>query len=161
MARRDFLCCITGAGAAGLTGCVATRGQALGTGGDEVLSKPPNPGEIGCCGADCGSCDVRKATVHGDGEARARAVKVWTVTAQQHWGMQTLDPEVLDCTGCRTTERKHQGHGRCPMLTCAQSRGLASCGLCADWKQCGFLAGVFADEPGARERLQAIADGGR
>lgn len=124
------------------------------------MTKVASANEIGYCGADCGSCDVRKATVYGDGEARARAVKVWTKTAQQHWGMQALDPDLLDCAGCRTTENKHKGYGRCPMLPCARRRGVASCGLCPDWKQCRYLEGVFADEPKARERLQAIADAG-
>jgi hypothetical protein len=72
--------------------------------------------------------------------------------------MKTLDPKILDCAGCRVTKKKHQGYGRCPMLPCTCRRGLESCGECAEWQSCRFLEEVFANEPKARERLQAIAD---
>ena len=91
------------------------------------------PEDLSWCGVDCNSCDVFKATVHGDEEARMRAVKLWTKTAQEHWGMETLDPEILDCKGCRSEgHAKHKGYGRCPISPCAKSRGLASCGLCSN-----------------------------
>ena len=120
------------------------------------------PEDLSYCGVDCNSCDVFKATVHGDEEARMRAVKLWTKTAQEHWGMETLDPEILDCTGCRVEGyAKHKGYGRCPIPPCAKSRNLTSCGLCSEWSQCERLSGVFADEPQARKNLEAIAQGPR
>jgi len=161
MNRRRLLCCLACAGAAGWVGSAAAQGQGNGEGEGETVTAEagePKRDDIGYCGADCAACDVRKATVEGDEEARARAVRKWEKTARQHWGMKTLDPAILDCAGCRVTQRKHHGHGRCPMLPCARKRGLASCGACAEWKDCRFLKEVFDDEPMARARLQAIAE---
>ena len=111
------------------------------------------------CGVDCSSCDVLRATVHGDRQARTRAAKLFGKTAQEHWGMKTLDPMILDCGGCRVTKVQHKGHGRCPIRPCARKRGLSSCGLCPEWRKCERLSGVFADEPRARSNLQRIAEG--
>lgn len=87
-----------------------------------------------------------------------RAVKLWTKTAQEHWGMETLDPMILDCRGCRTEGLKHKGYGRCPIRRCARERGLVSCGLCPEWTECQHLSGLFRDEPQARTNLQKIAE---
>lgn len=154
MRRRQFLCCMGGAGAASLTGCRTSESS------DGPYTGPVRPKDSSVCGVDCTSCDVYKATVHGDREARVRAAKSRTKTAQKHWGMQTLDPEVLDCRGCRAEGYvQHKGHGRCPMRPCARKRGLASCGLCPEWRTCERLTDVFADEPEARTNLERIAGG--
>jgi hypothetical protein len=119
------------------------------------------PEDFSYCGIDCKSCDVFKATVLGDHEARLRAAKRWAKTAQEHWHMKTLDPDVLDCAGCRTTEVQHKGHGHCPIRPCARKRGLVSCGLCPEWRQCDRLSGVLQDEPEARKNLKRIAAANR
>jgi hypothetical protein len=123
---------------------------------DDVSS---NPEDFSYCGIDCDSCDVLKATLHGDQEARMRAAKLFEKTAREHWGMEKLDPMTLSCEGCRSGCEQHSGYGRCPMRPCAQKRGLSSCGLCPEWEQCGRLAGLLADAPEARANLQRIADG--
>jgi hypothetical protein len=110
------------------------------------------------CGVDCTVCDVFKATVHGDQEARLRAAKLWTKTAQEHWGMETLDPNILNCTGCRTGDVQHSGYGRCPIPPCARKRRLTSCGHCPEWRECERLSGVFRDEPEAKRNLERIAN---
>jgi len=116
------------------------------------------PEDLSFCGIDCNDCDVFKATATGDEEARARAHKVWLKTAQQHWGMETLDPAILSCRGCRSKgDDIFKGCRHCPMRNCAQKRGLASCGLCPEWETCDSLAQVFADEPKARANLEAVA----
>jgi len=88
-----------------------------------------------------------------------RAAKLFAKTAREHWGMETLDPMILDCTGCRAGGVQHKGYGRCPIRPCAKKRGLASCGLCSDWRECERLSGVFGDTPEARNNLEKIARG--
>lgn len=115
------------------------------------------PESFSYCGVDCAGCDVFRATVHGDAEALERALKLWTKTAQEHWGMQTLDPAILRCRGCRTEGAEvFRGCRHCPMRRCAKGKGLASCGLCPDWRQCEPLSHLLADEPRARGNLEQI-----
>jgi hypothetical protein len=159
MNRREFLCRVGCAGAAGVAGCATSEsGTKKGTdmSPDKTSQKPE---AFSYCGIDCDSCDVLKATVHGDRDARTRAAKLFAKTASEHWGMDKLDPMTLDCTGCRAGGVQHKGYGRCPIRPCAQRRGLSSCGLCTEWRQCGRLGGVFADAPQARDNLERIAKG--
>ena len=117
------------------------------------------PEDLSYCGVDCKACDVFKATVYKDNEARLRAAQRWEKTAQKHWGMQELDPAILDCAGCRTTDVAHNGYGRCPIRLCAKDRNLLSCGLCPQWRECEHLEEVFADEPQAIRMLEMIEKG--
>lgn len=118
------------------------------------------PQDLSYCGLACNACDVFMATQYGDAEALQRALKLWTNTAQQHWGMQTLDPAILRCKGCRTEGAAiFKGCRHCPIRRCAKGRDLASCGLCSAWKGCERLGSVLADEPQARHSLERIAAG--
>lgn len=159
MNRRQFLCSMGWAAVAAIAGC-GTPGSQGKKGAVVITDKTaPNPGSFSYCGIDCTSCNVFKATVHGDHEARMRAAKQFAATAREHWGMETLDPMILDCRGCRADGVQHKGYGRCPIRACAQERALASCGLCPEWKACGRLSEVLADAPEARLNLDHIATG--
>ena len=156
MNRREFVCCIACASVAALCGCrTARRHRKKGFGMD--IGKTIRPEDLSYCGIDCSACDVFKATVEGDQEARMRAVELWTPTARKHWGMEKLDPNILDCAGCRTTDVQHKGYGRCPIRPCARQRNLSSCGLCREWRTCERLSGVLADSPEARTNLERIS----
>jgi hypothetical protein len=115
------------------------------------------PEDVAYCGVDCGACDVLKATVHGDAEALRRAHVLWAKTAQQHWGMKTLDPAILKCQGCRTEgEGIFRGCRLCPMRRCVKGKGLTSCGLCPGWEGCERLGHILADYPEARGNLERV-----
>lgn len=118
------------------------------------------PENLSYCGVDCRTCNVFKATVHGDEAARAEAVKIWVKTAQQHWGMETLDPAILNCRGCRIEGPAiFKGCSLCPIRRCAKGRNLSSCGLCPEWRDCERLSEPFESEPQARENLERMAEG--
>jgi len=145
------------AGTAAITGCAmgGIRGkQGDKTSGQEISI---NPEDLTYCGFDCKSCDVYKATIHGDQEARMRAVESWTPIAREHWGMDTLDPSIIGCTGCRTTGPKFKGYGWCPTRACAQERGVSSCGLCPEWTTCARVSESIGDSTEARANLEMIA----
>ena len=154
MERRRFLGCVGCAGAAAMAGCaMIQRGE-----GEAV----PRPKDLAYCGVDCTKCDVRKATRDDDEEARKRALKLWEKTAQEHWGMKTLDPAILKCQGCRAEgEAIFKGCRHCPIRRCCRKRGLASCGLCPEWRACERLVELFADAPEARGNLARIAASAR
>lgn len=100
---------------------------------------------------------MRKATVEDDEAARQRALKTWVKTAQKHRRMETLDPAILTCQGCRTEGAAiFKGCRHCPIRRCARKRGPASCGLCPEWERCERLVEVFADAPEPRENLARI-----
>ena len=78
-------------------------------------------------------------------------------TAQEHWGMQILDPTIPKCRGCRTEGTDiFKGCRHCPMRRCAKNRNLPSCGLCQEWKTCERLSNLLADEPAAHANLERI-----
>jgi hypothetical protein len=115
------------------------------------------PEDFAYCGIDCTDCDVYKASAHGDEEARRRALKTWTKTAQEHWGMTSLDPAILKCKGCRAEGKDiFKGCRHCPIRACARRRGLASCGLCPEWRTCKRLDSLLGDCPEARPVLERI-----
>jgi hypothetical protein len=71
--------------------------------------------------------------------------------------MQTLDPAILKCRGCRTEGTDiFKACRHCPIRKCAKSRNLPSCGLCQEWKTCERLSDLLADEPAARPNLERI-----
>jgi len=118
------------------------------------------PESFSCCGIDCSTCDLFKATVHADAEAFQRAHAVWTKTAQEHWGMQTLDPAILKCRGCRAKGAEDfKGCLHCPMRRCAKEKGLTSCGLCPGWRDCEKLCHIFAVYPQGRQNLEQVEAG--
>jgi hypothetical protein len=158
MNRREFLFYTGCAGMAAAGGCAAPEPRHEKGPAASPHGAPPRPQDLAYCGVDCDACDVFRATAYGDQEARARAVKVWTKTAQQHWGMKTLDPAILKCRGCRSQGRDiFKGCRSCPIRRCARRRKLASCGLCPDWRGCQRLEGLFADVPQAKRNLEGIA----
>ena len=148
MNRREFLCGLTCAGVAGIAACSKIQN------GERLAVKPE---DFSFCGLDCLACDVYKATLHGDQEARQRAAKKWEKTAKEHWKMDTLDPMILDCHGCRSGMPAHGGESYCPIRLCAQKQGFVSCGQCAKWETCETLAGLLTDEPTARPNLRKIS----
>ena len=156
MERRRFLCYAGCLGVASITGCAvgrASRKEAELSGQTESIRAE----DLTYCGLDCTACDVYKATVNGDQEARMRAVKSWTPVAQEHWGLEKFGPAIIDCDGCRTPGPKFRGHGWCPTRACAQERDLSICGLCPEWRECGRVAESLGDSCEARANLEAIS----
>jgi hypothetical protein len=158
MDRRKFLCGLGCAGMAAIAGCAGKGAAGEGSSGMVADRAGVRPEDLSYCGLDCSACDVYKATVHGNQEARMRAAEGWQETARKHWRMETLDPMVLDCRGCRAPGKKHQGYGQCPAERCAREKGVASCGLCPEWEECPFLVEILTNDPQARGNLQRIAE---
>ena len=159
MKRREFLgyaCC---AGIAMAAGCTTLRKSGKKENPMSANAQTEPYGEHSFSGVDCTKCDIRKATLYGDKEALQRAVKLWTPTAQEHWGMQTLDPVILKCRGCRVEggEDIFKGCRHCPIRGCAKAKGLVSCGLCPEWRECGKLSGILAKYSEAKGNLEGDA----
>jgi hypothetical protein len=111
--------------------------------------------ELAPCGVDCTLCNVFRATA-GLEELKQKTMDSFAELARVHWGMDSLDPALLKCRGCRhEAEGKLLGGPLCPIRRCSKEHGLASCGLCSEAKACDWL-----EEEGRKnlKRAAALAD---
>ena len=93
-------------------------------------------GELAYCGCDCEECNIYRANVYGE-ELKPETIQRWQEDAGKYWGVESLDPEQLNCRGCRDeAEDKFFGFKMCPVRGCCQTRELRSCGFCPEWKTC-------------------------
>ena len=108
--------------------------------------------ELVYCGCDCEECNIYRAMVYGE-ELKPETIQRWQEDARKYWGIDSLEPEQLDCRGCRYGgEDVFYGFRFCPIRGCCKERGLSSCGLCPEWMICEWL-----DAPEGRENLERIA----
>ncbi|HEY97907.1 MAG TPA: DUF3795 domain-containing protein [Dehalococcoidia bacterium] len=108
--------------------------------------------ELSCCGCDCEECNIYRANVYGE-ELKPETIQRWQEDARKYWGIESLDPKLLNCRGCRDeAEDKFDGFKMCPIRGCCKNRGLVSCGLCPDFQLC-----QLHDVPEGRENLERIA----
>jgi hypothetical protein len=101
------------------------------------MSKKKN--ELAPCGVDCTSCNIYRATA-GLEELRQETIDSYTELARIHWRMDSLDPALLKCRGCRyEVGGKLLGSPLCPIRRCSKERGLISCAFCLNMKTCAWL----------------------
>lgn len=106
---------------------------------------------IAFCGLDCGVCEARKATAEDDDALRAEVARKWS----QLNGVE-ITPEMICCDGCRVEGRKTPYCERlCPVRQCALSKGVGTCGSCADFANCSKVGAILANSPDARRNLVA------
>lgn len=92
--------------------------------------------ELGYCGTDCEECNIYRAMMFGEA-LKPETIKTWQEHAIEYWGIDSLDPEQMNCRGCRYEgEDVFPGFRTCPVRGCCKIRGLSSCGLCSEWKKC-------------------------
>ena len=103
--------------------------------------------ELAPCDVDCTACNIYRATA-GLEELRQETIDSYTELARIHWRMDSLDPTLLKCQGCRyEAEGKLLGGPLCPIRRCSKEHNLISCALCQDMKTCAWL------EDNARKNL--------
>ena len=108
--------------------------------------------ELAYCGCDCEECNIYRANVYGE-ELKPETIQRWREDARKYWGIESLEPEQLNCRGCRDeAEDKFDGFKLCPVRGCCKTRGLTSCGFCPEWKMCEWLDGT-----GGRVNFERIA----
>jgi hypothetical protein len=108
--------------------------------------------ELAYCGADCEECNIYRAMVYGE-EMKTETIKNWQEDARKYWRVESLDPEDINCRGCRYEGKDvFYGFRLCPIRGCCKTRGFSSCGFCPEWKTCERL-----DVPEGRTNLERIA----
>lgn len=108
--------------------------------------------ELSYCGYDCEECNIYRAMVYGE-ELKPETIQRWQEDARKYWGIESLDPKLLNCRGCRYEgEDKFDAFRMCPIRGCCKKHRLSSCGYCPDLKMC-----ELHDVPEGRENLENIA----
>ncbi|MDP3178217.1 MAG: DUF3795 domain-containing protein, partial [Spirochaetaceae bacterium] len=65
-------------------------------------------------------------------------------------------PEMINCTGCRETGAKIGHCSECGMRMCGLEKGVANCGVCADYATCSKIGEFLKMVPDAKKRLDAV-----
>ena len=83
---------------------------------------------IAYCGLDCSGCDVFRATAFDDDDMR----KQYTDKIFKQFKVK-VEPEAVNCHGCRDARPKSGFCARCQVRQCAIDRGLENCATCEDY----------------------------
>lgn len=104
---------------------------------------------IAYCGLDCEKCDAYLATVNHDQQLREETAKLWS-----ELNHTTILPEQIYCEGCRADGVKSMYcECLCGIRRCALKMGVATCGDCADLKNCQTVGVILRNNPEARKNL--------
>ncbi|HZW03125.1 MAG TPA: DUF3795 domain-containing protein [Anaerolineaceae bacterium] len=107
---------------------------------------------IAACGLDCGNCKAYLATQAGDLEA----IEQIAAEGRATFNNPAIDAAYVMCDGCASMSGRLGGYcGECAVRACCLQRGYANCAQCPDYA-CTELAGLLAQIPEARARLEAI-----
>ncbi len=105
---------------------------------------------IAYCGLDCEQCEARLATVHDDRALREKVAKEWS----QLNGVE-ITPDMINCAGCRIDGVKTPFcDSLCPIRQCALSRGVETCGDCAEMVVCEKVGMIIGSNEDALNRLK-------
>ena len=105
---------------------------------------------IGCCGLDCEKCDAYIATINDDQALREKTAKLWS-----ELNNAPILPEHIKCAGCRADGVKTVFcESLCEIRKCARSRNVATCGDCAEWRNCPTVGAIIANSPAALRNLE-------
>jgi hypothetical protein len=83
---------------------------------------------IAFCGLDCSGCEVYIATKTDDDELR----REYAAKQYERWKI-TIEPETVNCHGCRSLTPKTGFCARCEVRRCTMERKLENCAYCVDY----------------------------
>lgn len=104
---------------------------------------------IACCGLDCEICEARIATVQNDEDLRKKVACEWS-----NLNNAEILPEHINCMGCRMDGVKTVFCSEyCDIRRCVLSKGIETCGDCAEILHCPTVGRIFQFTPESKERL--------
>ena len=105
---------------------------------------------IACCGLDCEACEARIATMKDDQSLREKVAKLWSRLN----GVE-ITPGMIHCVGCRVDGVKTPYcDSLCPIRACALSRGVTTCGDCAELDACEKVGRIIDNHAEALRNLK-------
>jgi hypothetical protein len=107
---------------------------------------------ISCCGLNCATCDARIATVKNDDELRKATAEKWKVM----YGVPDMNPEMINCTGCREEGVKLAHCSMCQIRVCVADKGYETCADCEKLESCELVSGIHKAVPEALMNLKSL-----
>ncbi|HKJ42461.1 MAG TPA: DUF3795 domain-containing protein [Sunxiuqinia sp.] len=108
------------------------------------------------CGLICDSCPILLATRETDESMKRSMRESVAEICSRQYGMNLSADDINDCDGCKgTTGQIFRSCLDCKIRQCAQQKKLENCAYCNKYS-CEKLNPIFADDPGARDRLDSI-----
>lgn len=105
---------------------------------------------IAYCGLDCEKCEARLATVNNDNALREKVAKLWSELNNAE-----ITADMINCTGCRIEGVKTPYCGYiCPIRQCALTRGIETCGECAEFETCEKVWAILNNNAEALHNLK-------
>lgn len=116
---------------------------------------------IAYCGISCDKCPVFIATSKGDDALREKTAKEWSnlyANILESFGIHSLKPEDMNCSGCRSERGLFIGCASCPIRKCSQNKGFITCASCDEYESCGMLNAFYSNviHKSAKENLDSI-----
>ncbi len=102
------------------------------------------------CGLICSECKAFKATRTGDTERKKEIAKHWS-----DQGEIKLQPEDVNCRGCKSNVISGFCHHLCTIRPCATAKKVETCAHCAEYP-CVKLKEYLSTDPVAAENLERI-----
>jgi len=104
---------------------------------------------IAYCGLDCSNCPAYLATIEDDDEKKKVLAEKWSTENFP------LEPEDVNCQGCKQKSDIMSFCGECDVRECASNKNVENCAHCSEY-QCDKLNKIFKMDVGTKERLDEI-----
>lgn len=120
--------------------------------------------DLAYCGLNCSKCPIFIATTRNDDALRQKTAREWTdlyAGILESVGIESLKPEDMNCSGCRSEHGRFFGCEKCTIRPCCQEKNLATCAGCSEYESCDILKGFYSFDihRPAKETLDRIRSG--
>jgi len=103
--------------------------------------------KLGMCGDDCDFCPRYLATRSGDERELEKIAEIWQ---RAGWRTGDVQPKDMMCIGCSPQNQCIYG-----IVQCATERGVANCGVCAEYG-CQKISETFAKTDSFAQTCRAL-----
>ena len=86
---------------------------------------------IAYCGINCAECGAYLAHKNNDEALREKTAAEWSKAYNF-----TFTPDMINCTGCKSTGVQVGHCSECEMRICGIKKGVENCGKCQEFKTC-------------------------
>lgn len=107
---------------------------------------------IACCGLNCESCGAYIATLKNDDELRKQTAEEW----QKMFNAPSINPESINCTGCRPEGTKFAHCHDCQVRNCVKNKGFETCAQCEELESCKIVGHIHQFSAEALENLKKL-----
>ncbi len=107
---------------------------------------------IATCGLICTECEAYIVAQSGDVAAQEALLKKWV----EEYHAEGMTINTMLCDGCKANTGRACGHcAECEIRACGEAKGVANCGVCAEYHSCEKIAGFMKEVPKVKEVLDA------